>query len=124
MQDLQKESSSKSQVERFLDATAHYLKHDIGPYAEPWGVRPKAILRDGHSVSIQAGGSHYSRKWNGRWESVELWNFSCEIPRFLGEDPDPEHPQPYAYTPIDLVDLFVAMHGGIDIEASIAAHHD
>lgn len=127
MQSLQKESESKSQVERFLDATAYYLKRDwIGPYTEPWGVRPKAILRDGHSVSIQASGSHYSRKdpTTGRWYSLELWNFSCPVPQFLGEDPDPEHPQPYAYTPIDLVDLFVAMHGGIDIEASIAAHHD
>lgn len=124
MQSLQKESNSKSQVERFLDATDHYLKHPIDPFYEPWGVRPRAILRDGRSVSLQASSSHYSRKVGGRWTAVELWHFSCPIPQFLGEEPDPDHPQPYAYVPIDLVDLFVAMHGGIDIEASIAAHHD
>lgn len=123
MQSLQEKSDSKSQVEKFLDATAHYLSTH-GFLTEPYGVRPVAILRDGHSVSLQASGSYYSRKYNGRWTAVEMWHFTCPIPGFLLADRDEEDDGPLGYVPIDLADLFVAMHGGIDIEASIAAHHD
>lgn len=130
MQDLPEKG--KSQVEIFLNRTAHYLKTSAGaalvartnPGRGPvgLGVRPPVVFNDGHSASIQASSSHYCRWWEGRWNAVEVWKLSGPAPEAWSEYGDGENP--YAYVPIWLVDLFVAAHGGINWTKTLADNHD
>ena len=124
MQDLQ----GKSQVELFLDRTEHYLKPAIffgrifPGRGGGMGVRPVVHLVDGEHCSIQASTGHYCSFVDGHWREVEIWNLSSPAPSFFSEYGDGE--DPYAYVPIELVDLFVAAHGGIDWERTLANRDD
>lgn len=73
---------------------------------------------DGFSLSVQAThGAYCSPRTNlGPWYEVEV-GFPSAYPDFImshAEEPDKPTETVYPYTPIELVDQFIAMHGGPD----------
>lgn len=82
--------------------------------------RPKAIMQDGYSVSIQASETHYCRprttKGSG-FTSVELGYPTAKDPLIddYAEDKDSDDylHMVYPYVPVSVVDELIKKHGGI-----------
>lgn len=86
-------------------------------------LRPMVVCKDGFKVSIQASAGHYCypRIDTDRsipYEKVELGFPSEAVPEWLEyaeEQYDPTDTV-YGYVPVELVDIGLAKHGGIDLE--------
>lgn len=82
-------------------------------------VYPKALLKDGFSISIQASEFHYCHPRNsiGPWNEMEL-GFPSELDLILdeyAEEPD-TCDTVFGYVPIAIVNELISKHGGIIIE--------
>lgn len=82
-------------------------------------VYPKALMKDGFSISIQASEFHYCnpRLSVGPWSEMEL-GFPSELDPILdeyAEEPDTSDTV-FGYVPIAIVNELISKHGGIIIE--------
>lgn len=89
---------------------------------------PRVYLRDGSSISIQAGTGAYSkpRELRGPYYAVELGYPSQVFEEFLPYAEDANKPTQtiYGYVPIDLVEQVCDKHGGIDWVWTFLNHKD
>lgn len=80
-------------------------------------VRPRAICKDGFSVSIQGSEYHYScpRSNSSIFSEVELGFPSCVEALWLNYAVDKDHALDtvYGYVPVDVVEAVISKHGGI-----------
>ena len=90
-------------------------------------VRPRAVMKDGFSISIQANDCAYCHprtSFDTDYTEVEL-GFPSAADELIvdeyAEDPTDPTETVYAYVPVEIVDQLVEKHGGIDIEATEAA---
>ena len=74
---------------------------------------------DGTTLSVQASNFHYCeprvnhRDLNGRkYTHIEVWCVSAAVPDSWLEYGDTEN-NPFAYIPIEMVEDFIDLHGGI-----------
>lgn len=79
-------------------------------------VRPKFLLKDGISLSIQASSAHYSSLDSfeqDKYETVEVGFPSEPIPELLpyAEDSGAPTDSVYAYVPVDLLNNIIEAHG-------------
>lgn len=79
--------------------------------------RPRAICKDGYSISIQAGYFYYSnprKDGSDYYYEVELGfpNMEDDIIKAYAEDEDYMHTV-YGYVPVEIVDKLLEKHGGI-----------
>ena len=84
-----------------------------------FAVYPKARMKDGFSISIQASEFHYCHPRNsiGPWNEMEL-GFPSELDPILdeyAEEPDTSDTV-FGYVPIAIVNELISKHGGIIIE--------
>ena len=84
-----------------------------------FAVCPKALMKDGFSISIQASEFHYCSPRNsiGPWNEMEL-GFPSELDPILdeyAEEPDTSDTV-FGYVPIAIVNELISKHGGIIIE--------
>lgn len=92
----------------------------IGPVAT---MMPRLILKDGTSLSVQAGEHWYSspRDNKGPYTEVEV-GFPSETPpeawKDFAEDWDDPTGTVYGYIPLTMVMLHIGAHGGIDRDAT------
>ena len=82
-------------------------------------VYPKALMKDGFSISIQASEFHYCnpRLSVGPWNEMEL-GFPSELDPILdeyAEEPGTSDTV-FGYVPIAIVNELISKHGGIIIE--------
>ena len=82
-------------------------------------VYPKALMKDGFSISIQASEFHYCnpRLSVGPWKEMEL-GFPSELDLILdeyAEEPGTSDTV-FGYVPIAIVNELISKHGGIIIE--------
>lgn len=79
---------------------------------------------DGTTLSVQASTNHYCEPRNnfGPYTRVEVGYPSEEPPDtwspYAEEEPNEPTKTIYAYIPIELVNFFIASHGGIDYETT------
>lgn len=81
-------------------------------------VYPKAHMKDGFSISIQASEFHhcYPRNSIGPWNEMEL-GFPSELDPILDEYAESNtNYTVYPYVPIAIVNELISKHGGIIIE--------
>lgn len=83
-------------------------------------VKPRAKCADGWTVSIQASERHYCHPYNVadpeyNYTHVEVGFPDEPFPELIGEfAEEPEEPGGvYPFTPMDILDLVIAAHGGI-----------
>lgn len=92
-------------------------------------IRPVLRCNDGVSLSVQASSDHYcSPRVNylamvdhtgneiQRYKSLEVWHVTSEVPESWNEYGSKD--DPYAFIPVELVQEFIDLHGGIDWIAS------
>ena len=79
---------------------------------------PRIICKDNTTLSIQASKMHYStpREDNGPYTHVEVGYPSVIPPKTWAEYADGEYPSSnvYGYIPIELVNEYIELHGGVD----------
>jgi hypothetical protein len=81
-------------------------------------IRPRAVCKDGFTISIQASFAHYSNPRltiPGHYKEVEL-GYPTEAEPLLAdyaEDSDDLTHTVYGFVPVELVDKVLAKHGGI-----------
>lgn len=82
----------------------------------------KIVCADGFQVSVQASTSHYCtpRDDYGPYSEVELGypNEPVEAWMEYAEDPDRPTTTVYGYVPIEVVEVVLDQHGGIDWAAT------
>lgn len=99
------------------------LKHEAsfplnGRIIDIQAIRPRAVCKDGFSISIQAGSSLYCRPrqdWLYEYDSVEL-GFPSDPDDLIeeyAEDPEDLTDTVYGYVPVELVDQLLEKHGGL-----------
>lgn len=81
-------------------------------------IRPRAIFKDGFSISIQASGSHYCTPRTNDdvdYTEVELGfpNYEEELIKDFAEDDDDLTDTVYGYVPVTIVNKMIKKHGGI-----------
>lgn len=84
-------------------------------------MMPCIICEDGTTVSVQASAFHYAhpRANRGPYKGVEVGFPSVEPPlawEKYAEDWKNPTDTVYAYVPLELVSLFIASHGGINVD--------
>jgi len=91
---------------------------------------PYVICEDGFEMSVQASESHYStpKAFSDEYTEVEI-GYPSEPESLIAEyaedwevegDDDPRLCQTvYGYVPVDIVNLVIEKHGGIDFDAVI-----
>jgi hypothetical protein len=89
-----------------------------GRISDIQAVRPRAICKDGFSISIQAGSGlycHPRQDWMYEYDMVELGYPSNpdDLIAEYAEDPDDLTGTVYAYVPVEVVDQLLEKHGGL-----------
>ena len=78
----------------------------------------KIVCADGFQVSVQASRTHYCepRDDHGPYTEVELGYPNMPVAAWLeyAEDPDRPTTTVYGYVPIEVVEVVLEYHGGID----------
>lgn len=87
-------------------------------------TRKHLVCNDGTTMSVQASEYHYCSPRRSyidcnteeityfEYSTVEVWCVSCDVPDSWLEYGNQED-DPYAYIPINMVEEFIKMHGGI-----------
>ena len=84
---------------------------------------PRFFCKDGTYLSVQASNTHYSmpRDNEGPYTHVEVGFPSIDPPESWAEYADGEYPNDvYGYVPLELVNEFIELHGGIDFLKTFA----
>ncbi len=77
---------------------------------------PRIVCKDGSSISVQASEFTYCtpRENKGPYTEVEVGYPQGEVPASW-KPYNNEEDSIYAYLPIELVEEFITLHGGIDL---------
>lgn len=96
-------------VNEFLKAT----------YNEKRFLNPKIYCKDGTSLSVQANALVFCKPQKNNaphYYEVEVGRVSNSVPSSWDEYGD--GCAEYSYVPVEMVDEYISLHGGIDIEKS------
>lgn len=101
----------------FRDADGLGFPEGESGYKSTFPLAKRINCKDGFSISVQAThGAYCSPRQNiGPWHEVEC-GFPSDVPDGLmtyAEDPDSPTETVYPYTPIELVEKLIALHGGM-----------
>lgn len=94
-------------VKQWLDRT--YSEND-------YNVRPKALCKDGFSISIQGGNTHHyclPRTFGKVYQQLELGYPSEPLPELKFYSEEKTYDGVFGYVPIEKVEKLIKKHGGI-----------
>ena len=111
-----------------MSAVNEYLLGHRKEY-EPYWIAPRIICKDGFSMSVQVHQGVYCSPRDGFgpvWAMAEIGfpsaKPSAEVMAYIDSPKDDPTDTVYRYVPMELIDRLVAEHGGIDIQAIVAAN--
>lgn len=106
-----------------MNLNQYLTKHRPRPVTrDSYGIVPRIICKDEFSLSVQANwGAYCAPRDNfGPWTEVEI-GFPSAVPELITgyvDDSEDYTGTIYAYVPIGLVEQLIALHGGIDEQAT------
>lgn len=111
-------------IQQFLECTYYQPKHFWLPV-----MRPGIICADGTALSVQASIHHYcTPKDNGKYYSEVEVGFPTAKPpdswRWYSEDWNSPTKTIYPYIPVELVQEYIDLHGGIKDLARFSSSSD